>query len=186
MDGKREFWREFVSHLGVTVIYLLIVSLFTRSFSLRFWIGGIVGIPLLDIDHLLYLFMNSEEKSCQKFFRIWRERKYQKAIFYLVSLHKNDNKKKLLHNGFFAVIWAVLCLLVLVINRSLFLMGLMLSVYIHLLKDIIEDLGDMEHLKEWLFWPLKKTINNPITIIYINLLIVQLLLLTSLVFYPMI
>ncbi|MFQ6040911.1 MAG: hypothetical protein ACE5PV_08650 [Candidatus Poribacteria bacterium] len=184
MDGKREFWREFVSHLGVTVVYLLIVSLFTRSFSLRFWIGGIVGIPLLDIDHLLYLFMNSEEKSCQKFFGIWGERKYQKAIFYLVSLHKNDNKRKLLHNGFFGMAWAVLCLLILMISKSLFLMGLMLSVYLHLLKDIIEDLSDMEHLKGWLFWPLKKTINNPVTIIYVNFLIIQLLLLTGLVFYP--
>ena len=94
MDGKREFWREFASHLSVTVVYLLIVSLFTRNFSLKFWMGGIIGIPLLDIDHLLYLFMHSEEKSCQKFFRIWREKKYQEAIFYLVNLHKNDNQKK--------------------------------------------------------------------------------------------
>jgi hypothetical protein len=131
MDGKREFWREFVSHLSVTVAYLLIVSLFMRSFSLHFWIGGIVGTQILDIDHLLYLFINSKEKSCQKFFRIWREKKYQKAIFYLVSLHKNDNQKKLLHNGFFGMIWAILCLLVLIMNRGLFQMGLMLSVYLH-------------------------------------------------------
>ena len=186
MEGKREFWREFVSHLGVTVVYWLIVSLFTRSFSLNFWLGGIVGMPILDIDHLLYLFINSEEKSCKKFFRIWREKKYQKAIFYLVSLHKNDNKKKLLHNGFFGMVWAVLCLLVLIMNKGLFQMGLMLSVYLHLLKDITEDLGDMEHLKAWLFWPVNKTISNRITIIYVILLIIQFLLLTGLVFHPII
>jgi len=183
MEGRREFWREFISHLGVTVVYLLMVSLFMRSFSPRFWLGGIVGIPLLDIDHLLYLFTNSEEKSCQKFFRIWREKKHQKAIFYLVSLHKNDNNKKLLHNGFFGIVWAALCLLVLIINRGLFQVGLMLSIYLHLLKDIIEDLSDMEHLKEWLFWPLKKTISNRTTIIYVNLLIIQFLLLTGIAFY---
>ena len=62
-------------------------------------------------------------------------------------------------------------------------MGLMLSVYLHLLKDIIEDLSDMEHLKEWLFWPLKKTISNCTTIIYVNLLIIQFLLLTGIAFY---
>ena len=81
MEGRREFGREFISHLGVTIVYLLIFSSFTRNFSSYFWIGGIIGIPILDIDHLLYLFINSEEKSCQKFFRIWREKKYPEAIF---------------------------------------------------------------------------------------------------------
>ena len=183
MEGRRELWREFISHLGVTVVYLLMVSLFTRNFSSYFWIGGIIGIPILDIDHLLYLFTNSEEKSCQKFFRIWSEKKYQTAIFYLVSLHKNDNQKKLLHNGFFGMVWAALCLLVFIMSKGLFQMGLMLSVYLHLLKDITEDLIDMEHLKEWLFWPLKKTISNRTTIIYVNLLIIQFLLLTGIAFY---
>jgi hypothetical protein len=132
---------------------------------------------------LLYLFINSEETSCQKFFRIWREKKYQEAIFYLVSLHKNDNNKKLLHNGCFGMIWAVLCLLVFIASQGLFQMGLMLSVYLHLIKDIIAALLDMEHLKEWLFWPLKKTISNRTTIIYVNLLIIQFLLLTGIAFY---
>jgi hypothetical protein len=62
-------------------------------------------------------------------------------------------------------------------------MGLMLSIYLHLLKDIAEDLVDIEHLKEWLFWPLKKRISNRITIIYVNLLIINFLILTGLVFY---
>jgi len=182
MDGKREFWREFASHLGLTVIYLFIVSLLTRHFFLHFWIGGIIGIPILDIDHLLYLFTHSEEKSCQEFFRIWREKRYQKAIFYLVSLHKNDNKKKLLHNGCFGIVWAALCLLALIINGGLFLIGLMLSIYLHLLKDVTEDLIDIEHLKGWLFWPLKKNISNRVTIIYVNLLIITFLLLTGFLF----
>jgi hypothetical protein len=83
------------------------------------------------------------------------------------------------------MIWTILCLLVLVINRGWFQAGLMLSVYLHLLKDIIEDLIDMEHLKEWFFWPIKKTISNRITIIYVGLLIIQFLLLSGLmcVFY---
>jgi len=56
MEGKGEFLYEFLSHLGVTVVYLLFVSLFWGDFSLSFWIGGLLGMNLLDLDHLLYVF----------------------------------------------------------------------------------------------------------------------------------
>ena len=50
--GKKEFLYEFLSHLGVTTAYLLFVSLFLSGFSIFFWIGGLLGMYFLDLDHL--------------------------------------------------------------------------------------------------------------------------------------
>ena len=172
---------ELMSHLGVTVCYLLIVSLLMRNFSLLFWLGGLLGMNLLDIDHLFYLFTHSKEEACQPVFQMWREKKYQEAIFYLVGSHKSYNRK-LLHNAFFAAVFALFAVLVVATNNGLFQIGLTLSIYLHLLKDIISDVRNMEHLKEWLFWPINHPISDYIVKIYIVVLSLLFFLLTGMLF----
>ena len=106
MEGKEEFLYEFLSHLGVTVGYLLLVSFFLLGFSFSFCIGGLLGMNILDLDHLLYVFTHLKEESCQKFVRRWHEKKYKEAIFHIVGSHKKYNRK-LLHNAIFATALAV-------------------------------------------------------------------------------
>ena len=170
MEGKEEFLYEFLSHLGVTVGYLLLVSFFLLGFSFSFCIGGLLGMNILDLDHLLYVFTHLKEESCQKFVRRWHEKKYKEAIFHIVGSHKKYNRK-LLHNAIFATALAVFAVFsVLISHDSLFQVGLVLSVFLHLLKDIIGDLKNMAHLKEWLFWFSKKPVKDGVLIIYISLL----------------
>lgn len=181
MEGKGEFFYEFLSHLGVTVGYLLFVSLFLPGFSLSFWLGGLLGMNLLDLDHLLYVFTHLREESCQKFTQLWRERKYQEAIFHIVGSHKKFNRK-LLHNAIFTAVLAAFAVFwVLISPGSLFQIGLILSLFLHLLKDIIGDLKNKEHLKEWLFWYSKKPVNNGMLITYVTLLVLMFLFSTVMV-----
>ena len=170
MEGKRECLYEFLSHLGVTVGYLLFVSLLLKGFSLPFWIGGLLGMNLLDLDHLLYVFTHLKEESSQKFIRLWYDKKYKEAIFYIVGSHKKCNRK-ILHNAIFAAALGVFSILwVLISHSSAFQIGLILSIFLHLLKDIIDDLKDMEHLKKWLFWYSKKPVSDRVLIMYISFL----------------
>lgn len=181
VNGRKEFLREFLSHLSVTILYLSTISLLVRNLSLSFWLGGLLGMNLLDIDHLLYVFTHSREEACLPVFVKWHERKYKEAILYFAGSHKSYNRK-LLHNGFFAVIFAIFSALVLATSDSLFLVGLTLSIYLHLLKDIIADLRDIEHLKHWLFWPVNSSIRNYVVKIYVATLSLVFLLLTNTAF----
>ncbi len=181
MEGKREFLYEFLSHLGVTVGYLLFVSYFWGDFSIPFWIGGLLGMNILDVDHLLYVSTHLEEEACQKFIKLWRERRYKEAIFHIVGSHKKFNRK-ILHNAIFATALATFAVfLALISHGSSFQIGLILSMFLHLLKDIISDINNMEHLKGWLFWYIKKPVSNGILIIYVSLLTLMFLFSTFMI-----
>jgi len=181
MEGKGEFLYEFLSHLGVTVGYLLFVSFFLSGFSIPFWLGGLLGMNLLDIDHLLHVFTHLEEESCQKFIRLWREKRYKEAFFHTIGSHKQFNRK-ILHNAIFAAALATFAVFWGLISHSIsFQTGLILSMLLHLLKDIIDDLKNTEHLKGWLFWYSKKPVSNSILIIYVTLLALMFLFSTFMV-----
>ena len=65
--------------------------------------------------------------------------------------------KLVFHNVLFQVILIVLCFFVLSSTNNIFGKGLVMVMFLHLLKDEVELLrnGQQEFLKRILFWPIK-------------------------------
>jgi hypothetical protein len=153
------FKKEFVIHLLSTIIWLALITLFRWSWHLNliwFWLGGLAGAFLLDIDHLIYFFVTSpHELTSQRVRRLFEQRRFKEGLF-LMANTVLERPRLSLHNALFQVILCVLALFVLTSTNNLFGAGLVMSLVLHLLEDEFQDLKkDANHLRNWLFWQFK-------------------------------
>lgn len=158
------FKKEKVALILLTLIWLTVVSLLRWVWSLDLiwlWLGSLIGIFLLDIDHLFYLFLiNPHELTSQRVRRLFQQKKIKEALA-LIGDTAEEREKMPLHNAFFQVILYVLCFFVLTSSANLFGAGLVMGMAFHLLKDEIFHLlfGREEKLKKWLFWQLNSEVS---------------------------
>ncbi len=162
--------KELNSHLLVTAVYFTLVSLFNLHFSLGLfllWLGASLGAFLLDVDHIL-LGLDPKNKAwwAEKFRFLWQKKRYREAIFTLVETHL-EHRRLIFHSVLFQPILLVLAFFVLTSTGSLFGSGLVMSMNLHLLKDEWQCF-----LKEgrlgWLFWPIKRKIDEKGEKIYLS------------------
>lgn len=159
------FKKEKIILILLTIVWLSVVSLLRWLWSwdlVWFWLGGLIGIFLLDIDHFLYLLLvNPHELTSQRVKRLLQQKKIKEALS-LIESTVEEREKMPLHNAFFQVILFVLCFFVLTSSSNLFGAGLVMGMAFHMLKDEIFFLikGQEEKLKKWLFWQAKNDISN--------------------------
>jgi len=159
------FKKEKITLILLTLIWLTAVSLLRWTWQwnlIWLWLGALIGIFLLDIDHLLYLLViNPHELTGQRVKRFFQQRKIKEALI-LIGDTVGERDRMPLHNAFFQVILYVLCFFVLTSSANLLGAGLVMGMAFHLLKDEIFHLllGREERLKKWLFWQAKNDISN--------------------------
>jgi len=151
--------KEFLSHLLLVLVWLFVITLLRWSwhFSLIWlWLGGILGMSLLDLDHLFYIFVsNPHELTSLRIKRLVEQKRLKGALILTYDTH-HEREKLAFRNALFQAILYVLCFFVLTSTNNLLGSGLVMGMALHLLEDEIDDLlKDEERLKKWLFWPLK-------------------------------
>ncbi len=164
---KIMFKKEILSHLFVTLTWLIIITLLRWNWHLPagrqvgdlIWLclGGLLGTYLFDLDHFLYLlFIYPHELTSQRFQRLLEQKRFKEA-FFLVNQTASERIRLPFHNALFQIINFVLCFFVLTSTDNLFVKGLVMAMSLHLLKDEIGEIlgGQKERLKRWLFWQLK-------------------------------
>ena len=153
------FKKEFVTHLLSTIIWLALITLLRWSWHLNliwFWLGGLVGTFLFDIDHWLYLLVvNPHELTSQRVKHLLDQKRFKEASSLVVSTTQ-ERIRLPLHNALFQAILYILCFFVLTSTNNLLGAGLVMSLALHLLEDEFQDLKkDANHLRNWLFWQFK-------------------------------
>jgi len=154
--------KELKSHLLVTVVYFILISLlrFHFSFDLVYlWVGALLGAFLLDLDHVLLGFDPSNRAWwAEKFRFLWQQKKFREAIFSLVETHL-EHRRLIFHSVLFQPILLVLALFVLTSTGCLLGSGLVMSMNLHLLKDEWECFLEGRDIN-WLFWQVKRKIDK--------------------------
>lgn len=156
--------KEIRSHFLLTLVWLGIITLvrWEWHWSLAlFWLGGVIGTFLLDIDHLFYtLVIYPHELTSMRVKRLIDQRRFKDALI-LIADTQNERIKLPFHNALFQLIFYVFCFFVLTSTGSLFGAGLVMAMALHLLKDEFELLlrGGGEQLRRWLFWQVKTEIS---------------------------
>jgi len=145
--------REAAIHLTSLVLFFLFLSLlkgwYTDFRFLWFWLGGIFGAFLLDIDHLVYsLFLNPHELTSQRVAHLVKQRRFQETAD-LLARTKHERTKVILHSIEFEAVFLILALFVITSSGSLFGVGLVLGVMTHFLVDQFFDLQSLGHLNNW-------------------------------------
>jgi len=138
--------KEITIHLTSFFAAFVLITLFKGWFSLEylpFWVGGILGTFLPDVDHFIYVyFLRPHELTSQRVSRMLSKRDYWDMVRLLVETRK-ERSRLIFHSAFFQVIFVVLTFLIMTSSGSVFGTGLVLAFYLHLLTDQYIDLAVM-------------------------------------------
>lgn len=144
--------REIFLHFAFWFSFFVFVTLFKRYFNLGywpFWVGGVVGTILPDIDHLLYLYLRPQELTAQRVgFLI--DKQEIKRVFTLLYETRSERKNLIFHTAYFQLIFLILTFWILTSSGSFFGRGLVLAFSLHLLIDQIVDITETGSFDNWL------------------------------------
>lgn len=151
--------RELFIHFSFWFAFFVLLAILRRYFALiywPFWLGGLLGIVLPDVDHLIYVyFVKPTDLSSQRINYLVNKNEVVRGVQILYET-RGERKNLIFHTIFFQAIFFVLTFWVLSSSASVFGKGLVLSFAMHLSVDQLIDLNDIGSLENWFnFLPFK-------------------------------
>ncbi|KKU09916.1 MAG: hypothetical protein UX13_C0026G0032 [Candidatus Woesebacteria bacterium GW2011_GWB1_45_5] len=143
--------RELFLHYAFWFSFFVFITIVNGFFDLLywpFWVGGIVGTLLPDIDHLLYIYLKPQELTSQRV-NFFLDRREIKRIIGLLYETRSERRDLIFHTIFFQLIFLVLTFWMISSSGSLFGRGLVLAFALHLSVDQIVDLTEMQSFDNW-------------------------------------
>lgn len=150
--------KELALHFITLIILFVSISIFKAIFSGQFstilnfwpfWIGGIIGTILPDIDHIIYVYyLRPYEVTSQRVIQgvqtgnLWES-------WDLLSGTREERTNLILHTVLFQILFLVLSFLVITSSGNLLGKGLVIAFLLHLLVDEIIDLQAIGSLTNW-------------------------------------
>lgn len=145
---KREFFIHFSFWFSFFVIFS-IVGNHLKIYYWPFWVGGLIGTTLPDLDHFIYaLFLDPQELTSQRVGHLLKGGNIKRVITLLYET-RYERKNLVFHTFLFQTIFVVLTFLVLSSSTSIFARGVVLAFLIHLSVDQLVDFVDIKSLETW-------------------------------------
>jgi hypothetical protein len=145
--------RELFVHFSFWFSFFVFVTLIRHYFSLSywpFWLGGMVGIFLPDLDHVIYAyFLNPNELTSQRLGYLVDKRQLIRSIELLYET-RGERTGLIFHTVFFQMIFLILTFWIMSSSGSYFGRGLVLSFALHLSIDQVVDLVDLGRFDNWM------------------------------------
>lgn len=145
--------RELFIHFAFWFSFFVFITLFKHYFTLSywpFWLGGIVGTILPDLDHFIYFyFVKPQDLTSQRVGYLVNKKEIVRGVELLYET-RNERKDLIFHSVFFQVIFLVLTFWMMSSSGSFFGRGLVLSFALHLSIDQIMDLTELKSFDNWL------------------------------------
>lgn len=145
--------RELFIHFSFLLSFFIFIAIIKHYLALpywAFWLGGVVGTLLPDIDHIIYFYFVSPSDLTSQRFNFLLQRKEIGRMFELLYETRSERKGLIFHTIFFQAIFVVLTFLMLTSSGSIFGKGLVLAFYLHLTIDQIIDLVELGNFDNWL------------------------------------
>lgn len=145
--------RELFIHFSFWFPFFVLITVVKQFFSVSywpFWIGGLVGLFLPDLDHLIYIFFLQPQELTSLRVNFLLDRREVKRILELLYETRSERKGLIFHTIFFQLIFLILTFWIMSSSGSLFGKGLVLSFSTHLLVDQMVDLNDMRSFDNWI------------------------------------
>ena len=144
--------RELFIHFSFWFSFFVVISVVKHFFSLDywpFWLGGLAGVFMPDLDHLIYVFfLGPQELTSQRVNFLWGRKEYKRLIELLYET-RSERRGLIFHTIFFQIIFLVLTFWLMSSSASLFGKGLVLSFALHLSLYQLADLIEMKSLTNW-------------------------------------
>lgn len=143
--------KDLVTHIIFLASLFILISLYKRWISLvyfPFWLGGILGNFLPDIDYLVYAYLIRPKDQFSKEITSLASQKQVFGVWDLSAKVERNLPNLLFHKASFQMIFVVFALL-LVTSSGLLGRGLGLAFLLHLLVDELVDLIENKNLDRW-------------------------------------
>jgi len=145
--------RELFIHYSFWISFFIFISLIKNYFRLDawpFWLGGIFGTILPDLDHIIYFyFISPTDLTSQRFSFLYNRHEF-KRMAQLLYETRTERKGLIFHTIFFQVIFLILTFWMLSSSGSLFGRGMVLAFALHLSVDQLIDLTDLKNFNNWM------------------------------------
>jgi len=167
--------RELFLHFAFWFSFFVFVTITGGLMDIRywlFWVGGIVGTLLPDIDHLLYIYLKPQELTSQRVNFLLDKREIKRIVTLLYET-RSERRDLIFHTIFFQLIFLILTFWMVTSSGSLFGKGMVLAFALHLSIDQIVDLTEMKSFDNWFKnLPFRLNFNQAQTYWVVSLLIV--------------
>lgn len=144
--------KNFASYIFSMVILFAIVTVlrgWIELFVIPFWIGGLIGIFLPEVDHLIYAyFLRPHEYDSQRMQRMVQQGQVIQSV-QMGSETRTEHQSLVFHTIYFQVIFALFSLFVVTSTGSLLGRGIVLGFLINLVVDQYFDLQKNQALENW-------------------------------------
>jgi hypothetical protein len=144
--------RELFLHFAFWFSFFVFITLFKQYFNLSywpFWVGGIIGTILPDLDHIIYFYLVSPTDLTSQRFNFLLQKKEIGRMISLLYETRNERTGLIFHTFLFQVIFLVLTFWLLTSSGSIFGRGLVLAFSMHMIIDQLIDLNEMGNLSNW-------------------------------------
>jgi hypothetical protein len=171
--------KDLLTHFTFLIAFFIFISLFKSWLALSFlpfWIGGILGTLLPDLDHLIYVYLlKPHELTSQRVNSLIASRNIVKTWNLLAST-RSERTELIFHTVSFQLIFLIFAFLVVTSSGSLLGRGLVLAFSLHILIDQAIDLIETDNLDNW-FRKLPVSLNTRQRHWYLAVTLVTLLIL---------
>lgn len=144
--------KDLLTHFGFLIAFFTLITLFKGKFELAFipfWVGGVIGTLLPDIDHLLYVYLfKPEEATSQEVTNLISKNKYKESWDRLM-LSRLQRTDLIFHTASFQVLFLVFAFLVISSTISLVAEGIVLAFSLHLIVDQLVDFIETKSYQSW-------------------------------------
>lgn len=127
--------KEIINHLIYFAGYFVFLTITNSLYSLSYWplyVGGLVGLFMPNIDHLLHVFiLKPQELTSLRVTALFKNKQIKEAITLLYDT-REERKDLMFHTVMYQLIFAVLTFWVVSSSGNLFGRGLVLSYYLTL------------------------------------------------------
>lgn len=150
--------KEILIHSISFIAFFALITILHKSFTpvfIMFWIGGVVGTLLPDIDHLIYVyFLKPHELTSQRTSHLINQGALEQGVNLLVAT-SSERTNMIFHSLWFQIVFLALTFWVVSSTGSLFGHGLVLAFSLHILTDQLKDFLQNQNLNSWF-------VNSPI------------------------
>jgi len=144
--------KDLTTHLFFTVAFFLLISFAKSWFSpdfVSFWIGGILGMLLPDIDYLINIyFLHPQSPTSQELAATIRGSSLVKSWDAIVR-SRYDHKDLIFHTAYFQLIFLAFTFLMISSSGSPFGIGVVMAFSLHLIIDQLADLTERGGIANW-------------------------------------
>ncbi len=169
-DVRGKLGHPFRRRLGVLAIYLALGTLlgWSKGWSLvGWWIGGLLGFHLLDVDHLLdVFFLHPEKEDSQQVKEALRSRNWKRVWQVLIET-ASQRSKLVLHSVVFEVVLMFLVIYVVTSKGGLFAAGLVLSFWLRILYEQVREFMKTGKMDRW-FWQVREPVPSNLQAVFLT------------------